>query len=152
MSSLAGSALIFIGIASVPYFAPMMVFWLVNTMGLGLLAEAFYSYFIPFMMNWVLMFASDMIYFNQYCDNVGKISMMTVWWMNMVPPLIAMGIFFVLNFIPILKTPLLFLSIFGGMWMVDSIVSILALYGISSPITWGARATMLKKCKEKKED
>ena len=143
--------LAFFGIAAVPYYAPTLLPIVVGMFGLGFMAEIFASYAIPFFGNWIINFLSDYWYYFSNCNGTRNASPMSIFWAAMVPGFIA-GIFgFVLNFVPILKMPLMIFAIGGGMWIVEIVINIIGNYMLASGVTWGTRAAFLKNsCKKKK--
>ena len=146
------SILSFSGIALVPYFAPVLLPIVTTMFGLGIMGDIFASYAIPFIGNWIINFGSDYWFYFSNCSGTKTASIMSLVWAAMIPGFIAAIFGFVLNFIPILKTPLLIFAIGGGMWIVDVIVNIIGNYGIASGVTWGMRAAFLKSsCKKSKK-
>lgn len=144
------SFLILCAFISVPYFVPMIIGWF----GFGLFGENVATYAIPFLLHWILNTLSNYLYYYFNCKGTRTVTIMTVALMSVIPGIIAGGLNFALNFVPVLKTPLLFLTIFGGMWMVTAAIDILAMYGLAFPMTMGTRTTLLNSCKkeDKKEE
>jgi hypothetical protein len=132
---------VFLLIGAIPYYSPTIITWL----QLGLFAEMAAGYAVPFMLNWFINIGSNMMYVSS-CK--GSASSVAVIWTSMTPSIIN-GIFSaVLNFIPILKGPLLLFAIGGASWIVDTIVILISNYLIAAPITLGVRSAWCKKKKK----
>ena len=70
--STANFMLTFIFVGMVPYLASKMLGWF----QFGFVAEIYMGYIIPFLLNWIILIISDLIYFQQNCDKKQKPELM----------------------------------------------------------------------------
>ena len=146
------SILVFSALATIPIYSPTLLSIIVGTFGFGLIGQMVTSYAIPFFLNWIVNFGSDYWYYYSNCTGIRTAPTSSIIMASMIPGLISAIFGFVLNFIPILKTPLLLFAIGGGMWIVEVIINIIGNYGLSSGITFVTRASFLKNSCKKEEE
>lgn len=140
--------LTFSALIAVPYFSPGIVMMF----GFGLMGEMVAGYMVPFFLNWIVNFASDFYYYFSNCKGTRTASISSIAMAAMVPGLIAIIFGFVLNFVPILKMPLMIFAIGGGMWLVEIIINLIGNYLLASGVTWASRSAFLKgSCKKDKK-
>ena len=133
----ADSFMTFIGIASIPYYAPWVVTWVVAQLGFGFMGEMVMGYAVPFVINWIFNFFSEYMYNSQNCK--GKASMNALIGVAFIPTITTLILSVVLNFVPILKAPFLILAVFGGMWIAEVVINIVGNYGLGGMAGFAAR-------------
>lgn len=141
-------------IGTIPLYSPYILAKIVEIFSLGLTGEMLWGFFIQFILNWLINFGSEFQYYVSNCDGERTANTTTLLMIAFFPAVIALILSVLINFVPILKTPLLMFTIFGGLWLVDSVVLLIGNYGPwSLALTSGARVGLLKNsCKKEKKE
>lgn len=147
MSGILVSLGTFLSIGAIPYYSPIIVEWL----QFGIMGNWIANYVVPLLLNWVVNFTSDYMYIYQNCKGEFKTSTRAIASSSLIPGIMALIFSLVLNFIPILKLPLLIFAIGGAGWIVETVINLIANYIFAQPTTWSARMSMLKNSCKKSE-